>query len=173
MSKVYVGIDIGKNGAIAILEPNNKIATVTTFPMPTIKNEIDYKELSDMIRDLRVGFNCNVHITFEKLGVIFGSGKSTAFSMGYQSGAVEMACIAQSLSYTKVRAVDWQKQMFVGVNEILKTGSSKRDTKAMALFAVKRIFPNLELTFGARAKKPHDGLVDAVLIAEYSRRNNY
>ena len=69
-------------------------------------------------------------------------------------------------------AKQWQKEMFLGVEEITITGKSTRDTKAMALVAIKRIFPNLELTFGVKAKKPHDGLVDAVLMAEYARRNN-
>jgi hypothetical protein len=46
-----------------------------------------------------------------------------------------------------------------------------KDTKAMALMAVKRLFPNQKLTFGERATVPHDGLVDALLMAEYSRRN--
>lgn len=172
MNKTYVGIDIGKSGAIAVMETENTQAEIYTLPMPKIKNELDYKELSDMMRDLRVAHSCNVHVVFEKLGVIFGSGKSTAFSMGHQAGAVEMACIAHSISYTKVRAVDWQKQMFQGVQEITKAGSAKRDTKAMALVAIKRIFPSLELTFGVKATKPHDGLVDAVLMAEYARRNN-
>lgn len=172
MNKTYVGIDIGKAGAIAVMETEDKLGEIYTLPMPMIKNELDYKELSDLIRDLRIAHSCNVHVVFEKLGVIFGSGKSTAFSMGYQSGAVEMACIAHGMSYTKVRAVDWQKQMLQGVDEITKAGSTKRDTKAMALVAIKRLFPSLELTFGQRATKPHDGLVDAVLMAEYARRNN-
>jgi hypothetical protein len=110
---------------------------------------------------------------FEKLGVIFGSSKTTAFSMGHQAGAIEMGCIAHGISFTKVRAVDWQKQMFQGVETITKTGKSSRDTKAMALIAIKRIFPDLKLTFGDRAIKAHDGLVDAVLMAEYARRNNF
>ena len=170
MSKIYVGIDIGKSGAIAVMETNP--LEINTLPMPMIKNELDYRTISDIIRDLRIAYSCNLHIVFEKLGVIFGSGKSTAFSMGHQSGAIEMACIAHSVSYTKVRAVDWQKQMFQGVQEITKGGSSKKDTKAMALVAAKRLFPDLRLTFGSKATKPHDGLVDAVLMAEYARRNN-
>ena len=171
MNKTYVGIDIGKHGAIAIMENKNGSQEIHTVPMPMIKDQVDYHELSDMMRDLRVAYACNLHVVFEKLGVIFGSAKSTAFSMGHQSGAIEMACIAHSISYTKVRAVDWQKQMFQGVDEILKSGTTKKDTKAMALVAVKRLFPNVDLTFGPKAKKPHDGLVDAVLMAEYAKRN--
>jgi hypothetical protein len=43
----------------------------------------------------------------------------------------------------------------------------------MALMSIKRLFPDLKLTFGEKAKVPDDGLIDAVLIAEYARRNNF
>lgn len=170
--KIYVGIDIGKNGAIAVIHKK----TVLTYPMPKIKTELDYHELSRLVSQ----FNSNserCHVVFEKLGVIYGTSKGTAFSMGTQSGAVEMSCICRGIPYTKVRAVDWQKAMFQGVDEITRPSStgkkSVRDTKAMALVAIKRIFPDLQLTFGGRALKAHDGLVDAVLMAEYARRNNF
>ena len=170
-TKMYIGIDIGKNGAIAVIKPTGEILT---YPMPMIKTELDYHALSNMINILQPH---SPHVIFEKLGVIYGTSKSTAFSMGEQSGCVEMASICQGLSYTKVRAIDWQKAMFQGVDEILKTTVKEgkkpgRDTKAMALVAIKRLFPGLKLTFGEKAKKPHDGLIDAVLMAEYARRNN-
>lgn len=168
MSKTYVGIDIGKNGAVAILTPEGKIIT---HEMPLISKELDYHELSAIMVTITTEYS-NVHVVFEKLGVIFGSSKSTAFSMGEQAGSVEMSCICKGISYTKTRAVVWQKEMFQGISEVTKTNSSKRDTKAMALLAIKRIFPDLTLTFGKRAIKPHDGLIDAVLMAEYARRKN-
>lgn len=168
--KVYVGIDIGKDGAIAFIHPDGEIEV---HHMPKIKTELDYPAISNLI-SWRAGMK--MHVVFEKLGVIFGSSKQTAFSMGQQSGAVEMSCVCKGMPFTKVRAVDWQKAMFQGLDEITKpskTGKKEvRDTKAMALVAVKRIFPNLKLTFGERATKPHDGLIDAVLMAEYARRNN-
>lgn len=166
MEKTYVGIDIGKSGAIAILYPRGEIKVMR---MPMVNSELDYADLYNIIAQCS---GTKYHIVFEKLGVIFGSGKSTAFSMGHQSGAVEMACIAAKTPYTKVRAVDWQKEMFKGVNEVTKDGTGKRDTKAMAYIAIKRLFPQLELKFTPRATVAHDGLVDAVLIGEYARRNN-
>lgn len=169
MSKVYIGIDIGKHGAIATIFHDGEIVIEK---MPMIKTELDYASIPKML--YKQGHSS--HVVFEKLGVIFGSSKQTAFSMGEQSGAVEMSCICQNIPYTKVRAVDWQKQMFQGIDQITKPSSTGkkqvRDTKAMALMAVKRIFPELKLTFGDRATVPHDGLIDAILMAEYARRNN-
>ena len=164
MSRVYVGIDIGKEGAIAAISGD----TIATWPMPKIKTELDYRALSTLVSQL-CSNDDKPHVVFEKLGVIFGSSKQTAFSMGYQSGAVEMACIGLSIPYAKIPAKEWQKRMFTGVDEITKAGTSKRDTKAMALVAAKRLYPNVKLTLGDRSNRPHDGAVDALLMAGYAQ----
>jgi hypothetical protein len=164
MTKTYIGIDIGKKGAIAVVNENS----IDTFPMPMLKDEVDKGSLFFI---LATNSPENTHIIFEKLGVIYGSSKQTAFSMGYQMGLVEAFCVAMEIPYTAVRAVDWQKEMFKHTTVINKTGKTSKDTKAMALVTIKRLFPTLSLTYG-KATKPHDGLVDAVLIAEYARKNN-
>jgi hypothetical protein len=167
--KTYIGIDIGLKGAIAVISPDG---VITTHIMPVIKDQLDMRGLQDLM-DLTIinQSSSSMSAVFEKLGVIFGSSKATAFSMGMQLGAIEMLCVSQNLSYSKVPAKQWQKDMFMGINEITNS-KGKRDTKAMALVAVKRLFPQLKLAFGERATKPHDGLVDAVLMAEWARRNN-
>jgi hypothetical protein len=166
MKKTYVGIDIGKRGAIAVIYPDRSIKTIK---MPMTNEDINYQSLFTLLSQTA---SIDAHVVFEKLGVIFGTTKTTAFSMGYQAGAMEMACIAFKAPYTKVRAVDWQKYMFEGIPDILKEGTKRRDTKAMALQAIRKWFPGLKLTFGEKATVPHDGLIDAVLIAEYARKHD-
>jgi hypothetical protein len=161
-----IGIDIGKHGAIVVLPKKPFTNSILPIKMPLIGDQLDYHEVYRLLKSYE---NTDCHVIFEKLGVIFGTGKSTAFSMGHQSGAIEMACVALNLPYTKVPAKQWQKEMFQGVEEILKKGKSSRDTKAMALIAAKRLFPDFKLTFG-RATVPHDGAVDALLMAEYCKR---
>lgn len=161
-----IGIDIGKKGAIVVLAKQPWTNAIDPIPMPMIGDQVDYHQVFEILSRYK-GTDC--HVIFEKLGVIFGTGKSTAFSMGYQSGAIEMACISLGLSYTKVPAKQWQKEMFQGVEEITKQGKSSRDTKAMALIAAKRLFPDYRLTIG-RATTPHDGVVDALLMADYCKR---
>jgi hypothetical protein len=163
--KKYAGIDIGKSGAIVKLVDNSAI---TSIKMPLIKKELNLFELNQVFENLK---DDNYHVVFEKLGVIFGSSKVTAFSMGEQSGIIEALCVSHEIPYTKVRAVDWQKEMFQGITKIQKAGKTSTDTKAMALIAVNRLFPNVPLTFSG-ATKPHDGLIDALLMAEYARRKN-
>lgn len=161
-----IGVDIGKKGAIVVLPSTPFTNAVNPVLMPLVGDQLDYHELYSILKQYE---NTDCHVIFEKLGVIFGTGKATAFSMGHQSGALEMACIALKLPYTKIPAKQWQKEMFQGVDEITKPGKSSKDTKAMALIAAKRLFPDFKLTFG-RATTPHDGVVDALLMAEYCKR---
>lgn len=162
-----IGIDIGKKGAIVVLQGQKTVQNAfDPIPMPMIGDQVDYHQVFEILSRYK-GTDC--HVIFEKLGVIFGTGKSTAFSMGYQSGAIEMACISLGLSYTKVPAKQWQKEMFQGVEEITKPGKSSRDTKAMALIAAKRLYPDYRLTI-RKSTTPHDGVVDALLMADYCKR---
>lgn len=166
--KWHVGIDIGLKGAICIMEDQgNNVINIDIHPMPVLKGKMDYHKLHNIIEKFE-GFNG--HVVFEKLGVIYGTSKTTAFSMGYQAGSLEAMLIAEAVPYTMVPAKKWQEEMFQGVTELKKSGSKRRDTKAMAEVAAKRLFPHLDLTMTERARKPHDGLVDALLMAEYSRR---
>ena len=160
--KTIIGIDLGKHGAIAVSDMDG----VKTYPMPMIKNQIDYTILYEIIH--RTSFSYQGFVVFERLGVIFGTSKKTAFEMGYQSGAMEMICIALSMPYRMVSPKEWQKVMFKDIPRVNKPGMTSLDTKAMALIKVKQLYPKLQLTFG-KGVKPHDGLIDAVLLTDYIR----
>lgn len=167
--RFHIGIDIGKSGSICIMERGKDIQT---YPMPMIGTELDYLSLYNLLSEYEGGLGM---IVFEKLGVIFKTTKTTAFSMGHQAGAIEMLCVALAIPFTKVHAKEWQKEMFTGVADLRKSSTltksgDTRDTKGMALLAIKRLHPKLKLTFGKKATKPHDGLIDSVLMADYSRR---
>ena len=48
----------------------------------------------------------------------------------------------------------------------------KFNTKAAALNVAKQIFPAETWLKSERCTKPHDGMIDAALLAEYGRREN-
>ena len=175
MSKTIIAIDIGKKGAICIYRPSG-YPYHEFHPMPMIKDSLDYTKLLSILTPNNAESTDTTLVIFEKLGVIFGTSKATAFSMGHQCGAIEAMCIALGLQYYMVGAKVWQKEMFQGTNLITKKSKSGKtsvtDTKATALVVVKQLFPKQKLTFGEKATKPHDGLVDALLIAEFAVRKN-
>jgi hypothetical protein len=162
---ICVGIDIGKQGGISVMDKDG--SHVSVIPMPMIGTELDLLELNILFKSWG---HVKCHIVFEKLGVIFGSSKTTARSMGLQEGAMEAFCAAYSIPFTKVPPKTWQKEMFEGLTE-MKRSDGKRDTKAMALVIAKRLFPTVSLLATEKSKVPHDGIVDALLLSEYCRRH--
>ena len=90
-----------------------------------------------------------------------------------------MALSITCISHTFVQPKKWQS-IWEGVPiQKVPTGKKnkkgepmyKTDTKATSLLAVQRLFPNIDLRASERCKIPHDGIVDALLMAEYCRRN--
>lgn len=169
MSK-YIAIDPGKNGAIVYRDTELPKSEIKIHTMPLIKKQLDYHTLNKIITTL-AGDNSDVVLVIEKVGVIFGTSKTTAFSMGHQSGALEMCAVANGYKYVLVPPKTWQKDIFIGIPVISKTTSKANDTKAMALVAAQRMF-NPEMLKTNSKNKPHDGIVDALLISEYACRKN-
>jgi hypothetical protein len=162
---ISIGIDIGKKGGIFI---QNDKGDKTSYKMPMVKDQLDISGIYKILSEYE---GMRGIVVFEKLAPIFGSSKTTAFSMGFQVGIIEALCVSLAIPYHIVPPKAWQKQMFEGVDEIIKTvkGVKKRDTKAMALIAVKRRHPDVVLKFSNRVTKDHDGLVDAILLSDYGK----
>jgi hypothetical protein len=174
----YIGVDIGKKGGICVMNSDNE--TYKLHKIPIKLNDIDIPFIKDILENIVTShFNkegSKVVLIFEKLGLIYGSSKATAFSMGYQSGIFEGIGISLGCEVIKIPAVKWQKEMFKEIPE-QKKPFGKRDTKKMALEAAKKIIKSKKVTEnfiigGKRIKIPHDGLVDAFLIAQYAKNLN-
>lgn len=166
--RFHIGIDLGKEGAIVIQQHDLK--SMTCIKMPVIGKEIDMNAIYEILTPFEGG---NGMVVFEKI-VPFGV-KTAMFSLGLQAGAIEMACTALAIPFTKIPPQTWQKEMFTGIDQVTKKSATtksgvSRDTKSMALIAVKRLFPNEKLVFGNKATVPHDGMVDAILLSEYAKR---
>lgn len=73
----------------------------------------------------------------------------------------EGICAAWQMPLTIVPPREWQKVMLAGV--------AKGDTKAASIVRANQLFPGVDLRPG-QCRKDQDGLSDALLIAEYGRR---
>lgn len=169
---MYLGIDFGKQGGFALLD-QGKI--VFKAPMPTTNNEINIEaslSICTVILSL-IAMN-KLTIYGEKLHAVFGSSAKATFSFGQAYGTtigITEACLKE---INLVRAVDWQNYIFkeLEIPEIKKPNSNRRDTKAMALLAAKKLWPEVDFRATSRSKKQHDGMIDAALIAYYGERIN-
>lgn len=143
---LYVGIDPGQSGAIAVLSGTGDIRLLTKMPETPgdVWDEIEY--IGTMARRDNIG----VFIYLEKVGAMPGQGiASTAkFMRGY---GVLIGCLAASgLPHDLVAPGVWQKRM-----KCLSKGD-KNVTKRMA----QQLFPTQKITHVT---------ADALLIASYCR----
>lgn len=175
MIKTFIGIDPGLSGAISILVPNQN-PILSAMPI-FAKEELDVKAIVEMIYHYE-----NIHVIIEDVHSIFGASAGANFSFGFGCGSLFTLLKITDIPFTKVSPKTWQKEMWQGVKpvEMLtkeknKDGSPKYkiDTKATSLLAVRRLFPTIDLRANERCKVPHNGIVDALLMAEYGRRKNY
>lgn len=177
MKKVRIGIDIGKAGGIAVFIDDDQ---PVLHPMYTINREYDIASLSRVFLPYTDTDQYDVHVVMEDVHAIYGSSAKGTFEFGRGLGVIEGILSAYSIRYTKVQPKKWQKLVFEGIKEMKKAPSARQlavgqtsgkiDTKAMALMAVRRLFPAIRLTLGGpRATKPHDGLVDSICLGYYCK----
>lgn len=171
-----IGIDPGKSGAIVVIECSDSIFT---HVMPLIGDkELDIGQLRDLLKRFMPG-----HVYLEDVHAIFGSAAGATFTFGKICGAIEATLLCCDIPFTKIQPKKWQAEVYQGIPEIRKpsiiikagkragqTIKGKLDCKAMSEIAAKRLFPGVDLRASSRCKNSHDGIVDALLIAEYGRR---
>lgn len=166
---LFIGIDVGKGGAISCIDDNLNVNYWTT---PTLSDgDIDSRTLYSLL--IGFGLKDNVRmIVVEKVHAIFGAGAGSTFEFGRSAGIAEACVCASGFPYMMVPPKVWQKEMWSGVDKVIKQGKKSVDTKATSLVAVKRLFPGCSLSDPSKPKsnKVHDGIVDSILLAEYGRR---
>lgn len=142
---VYIGIDPGKNGGIAIIWSSH-IRSVVYSDNELIMLCEEFKDM-DVICYLE-----NVH-AMPKQGV------SSTFNFGMNFGFIQGVLKAYAIPYELVTPQKWKKEF------------SCTSDKNTSIEVCKRLFPNVSLKATERCKKDHDGMAEALLIAEYGRRH--
>lgn len=161
--KIRAAFDVGKDGAFVVFRDEKPIEKTV---MPTIGNQIDLTSIRNILRK----YDCeNIHVVIEDVHAIFGASAKSTFNFGWSLGILEGMLAGTGIPYTKVAPKTWQKEMWQGIAPVYKSARTI-DTKATSLIAAKRLFPNEDLRRSERAILPHDGIVDALLMAEYCRR---
>ena len=157
---IFIGIDPGLSGAIVIIDGD----LITTKVMPTIivkkgkkdKRVLSHKGLKEIFEVIE-GESCAV---VEKQHAMPREGVSSMITIGIGYGSLLQVLTDYDIPYDEVIAQKWQKEYNI----------ARGDTKKQALDVCQNLFPNLNLLATERSRKPHEGFVDAVLIAEYNRR---
>ena len=162
--RTVVGIDPGLAGGIAIL--NNGQATVQ--PMPVLPNpngrgnSIDARRVTDLLRQIMAQDPAPPLVVLERQQPMPRQGVTSTFATGLGQGLLLGICCGLGVPVEIVQAQRWQKVMFAG--------RPRQDSKAASIQRCQELFPSVSLLATPRCKRPHDGMADALMIAEYGRR---
>lgn len=143
---IYIGIDPGKSGALAFIEPEHVDVSVYTF------DERAYAELLESAS----GYDCRCCL--ERVGAMPKQGTVSMFHFGENFGFIQGLLTAFRIPYELVTPQKWKKEFQI-------TGD-----KNSSLAVCKRLFPDVSLRKSDRCRKDHDGMAEALLMAEYARR---
>lgn len=183
LPKVVAGIDCGLDGAIVLL-PIDGDPQPIKFVMPTIEVKGAKKGSSKRLYDgpaiRRILTQHNIVSVFIEVqqaqtkptirrcnncGQIVSTttpqGIVSTFTTGRGFGIVEGICVGIPVRYELIHPRSWQPKM-------LPPGQG--DSKPRARIAASSLFPKFDMRANDRCRVPHEGIVDALLIAEFGRR---
>lgn len=167
---IFIGVDIGKDGAIVAIDDNGDVVMKTVMPtVGTGKLEYNPEKIKNILQELRP-----TNVSIENPSGMQGYSKNAVASLKYCVGLFEGICVGLNIPYTLINPRSWQSKMWDGHKKVTYRyeGKDKNDTKATSLLVVHKMYPGMDLRKSERARNPHDGIVDAILIANYSRKQH-
>ncbi len=169
MKTMYLGIDYGAKGACAGIDQDGRIIEILRMPATM-------DQLYAWVYTYFYDYDTEVIVYGEELSAIFGSSSKSTFNFGKNIGRALGVFECLHMHIHEIAPRTWQKFIFsdnqVPEMEIkYKTRRGqwkmKRSTKEMALVAARNLWGDEIEQYSA-----HDGIIDALLIAEYARRNH-
>ena len=155
---VVIGIDVGLNGAIAVLidETKQTIYAIPTYKDGKGKNRYDYNALSRIFQGIKTTAPI-IGCALERATPMPKQGSVSGFSFGEAYGFYKGVLTALSIPYEIVQPKKWQQEF-----------SISNDTKKGSFAVASRLYPNLELQ--TPRGRVLDGACDALLLATYMAR---
>ena len=142
---IYIGIDPGKKGALAVIFDGMDETVVGAF---------DEQEYTNVLRNLS---GQPVKACLEHVGAMPGQGVTSMFHFGENFGYIKGLLEANEIPYEQVRPQKWKKEF--GISD-----------KNASISVCKRLFPCVCLRRTERCRKDDDNMAEALLMAEYARR---
>ena len=145
---LYIGIDPGKSGSIALIKSDggNKKELITTIRFNTTEADVAWA-----FRDvLEEHIKCTLFASIEKVSSMPGQGVSSTFKFGQWYGFARGLLYAYQIPFEFVTPSKWQKRL----------GCLTKGDKNITKDKAQRLFPKQKIIHAT---------ADAILIAEYTR----
>ena len=148
---IYIGLDPGKKGAMAIMGYSN--TTGERYMMKIIP--FDPQEYIKTLKQFNGATVC-----IEQVHSLPREGVKSVWSFGQNYGWITGVLDAFGIPYQAVPPNKWKREY-----SLLKAD------KKQSIEVCHRLFPNVSLKRTARCKKDDDNCADALLLCEYARRH--
>ena len=150
---MYLGIDPGFSGALAVLDDKLNIIHYQDMPIIEVakKRELNEPELRNIFQRFSPKYD-NLTVGIEKSQTMPGQGIVSTGRYMASYGFLRGLCVGLGLPYVLIRPPTWKKAMLADMPK----------EKGSSIQKVNQIYPEIKLT----RKKDH-GISDAILIARY------
>lgn len=158
--KAFIGIDPGKSGGMAIIFPGGRVKVTE---IRSIGKDLDIYYLRHWLSYetyLDPPTKHKVMVCIEKSQALPGQGVTSMFNYGVTFGILQGLVLGLGYPFALVTPQTWKKQILEGLPH----------DKLGAVMFCERLFPTISLKVTARSTKPHDGIADALCLAEFCRR---
>ena len=150
MKTLFIGIDPGKKGGIATIYAEGNYAETGTYSDKALIETCEYIHNSYDPQE--------VMCCLEKVGAMPGQGVVSMFSFGQSVGYIKGVLESFRIPYQEITPQKWKREFGLSSD------------KAVSAEVCRKLFPDINLLATPRCKKPHDGMAEALLMAEYARR---
>jgi hypothetical protein len=170
---MIIGIDNGLKGGIAVLALDGSIIATYVMPRGTgprgkgiEASVVDARAFSQIIGDHLEA----THIAIERPAGAQDVNAVQSMADSFATCRTVILCRAKTLH--SLTAYEWQRSFWAPPPRAKKGEPKlpKFDTKRAAALAARAIWPDRVFLASPRCTVPHDGIVDACLIAEHFRR---
>ena len=164
---IFVGVDPGLSGALVAISEAGKIEGQLIMPrLSGSKGPLDTRTILSWLLEMKsLTGSGSFFGAIERVSTRPGQGATSTLTTGVNWGRLDALFIAIGVRYETPTPQQWKRTL--GLPK--RSGKERAQGKIDAVEMVSRLFPEMDLMPGRR-RVPHDGLADAVLVAEYARR---
>ena len=163
--RLFVGVDPGLTGALVAINSRGGVEGQLIMPRQGgSKGPLDTRAILSWLAEMKAG-GVGLFGAIERVSTRPGQGAVSTLTSGVNWGRIDALFVALGVRYETPTPQQWKRAL--GLPK--RSGKERAQGKIDAVEMASRLFPAMDLMPGRRST-PHDGLADAVLVAEYARR---
>lgn len=150
---LILGIDPGKRGGMAVSDS----ISAETMAMPVAGRSLDIEMIVKWLKEY--GSSISRAYLERAWGIPYRDSVQT-FNQGRYYGDIEAVVMTLGIPLIEITPKEWKRVVLAG---------TKKDKRAAIDYVVKK-YPGTELRGSSQSRVPHEGIIEAICIAEYGWR---